>query len=389
MRGLLEVNLRALFENILKIRKILPSRIQYFSVIKADAYGLGLGRIAAFLGNQHHPLVNGFAVANVQEAAIVRSMAVDLPILILSPILRNELEGLYATKAIPLISSKDELDHFQRFAMDKQFTQEIHIKIDTGMGRVGVWFEDVEDIFAYAQQCSHLQISGIATHFSSIMTDKIFTQCQLSRFQKIVQRYAKPHWLIHASSGFGIGQFIEGTNAVRVGTLQFGVYPFDENVFRRLELTPIVRLSGFVTMVKRLPVGTKIGYDQTYTLERNTRIALLSLGYADGFSTALSEGGEVSIRGQRCKIIGRISMDQMMVDVSDLPQVALGDEAVFFGAQGKGEIPMSEFIQKSRLHTRMCTYNLSQRVFRKYFPEVFSSDDVPEIGKTQSTFFAS
>jgi alanine racemase len=387
VRGVLEINLNFLEENVRKIKQTLPADMCYLAVAKADIYGLGIEKIALFLGNRPQPLVDGFAVLNVEEALTIRSLGIDLPICILSPVLKDELEDLRRTQAIPLLSSIDELDMFQSFAKKGKFIQKIHAKIDTGMGRLGVWFEETERFFVYAAGCDHLEVCGLATHFSSTLKDDIFTQFQLTRFQEIVRKYAKPHWLNHASSSFGIDRFLEGTNGVRIGALQCGI-PEDNELVRRLQLRSIVRLSSFVTLVKDLPAGTRVGYEQTYCLSRDTKIAILSLGYADGIPIALSNRGEVLIRGQRCKIIGRVSMDQVTIDVTALEDVAIGDEAVFFGRQGAAEIPFCEFAQRAQLLMRAAYLaGLSERrIARKYLPEVFSLDCSSEMKSSQSFF---
>jgi alanine racemase len=389
MRGVLEIDLNLLLENIGKIKQMLPANMRYIAAIKTNAYGLGLEKIASFLGNKQHTLVDAFAVLSVQEALAIRSLDTDLPIFILSPIIGEELDDLYRAQAIPIISTTDELDMLQCFAQEKQFIQKIHIKIDTGMGRLGVWFEEVEKFFSYIEQCDHLKIDGLATHFSSIASDKVFTQLQLSRFQKIVQQYAQKDCYIHACSSFGIDQFIEGTNAVRIGALHYGL-PEDNAIVKDLNLQSVVRLSSFIAMIKHVPAGTKIGYEQTYCLERDTKIAIISLGYADGIPVSLSNCGKVLIHGQRCKIIGRVSMDQTMVDVTDLENVAVCDEVVFFGKQENEEIQFCEFAQSAQLLMRaayMCTFS-EKRITRKYLPEIFS-DYSPPIGKGRSCSYQS
>jgi alanine racemase len=323
----------------------------------------------------------------VQEVLAIHSLGLELLLYILSPVLQNELEDLRQTEAIPLISAIEELDMLQHFAQEKQFIQKVHVKIDTGMGRLGVWFEAVDAFFAHAQQCDHVKICGLATHFSSIEVDKTFTQLQLSRFQEIVQKYGKEGWLNHASSGFGIDQFIGGTNAVRIGSLHYDP-PEDNAIVKSLGLKSVVRLSGVVTLVKRVPAGTKIGYEQSYCLKRDTKIAIVSLGYSDGIPVTLSSCGEVLIHGRRCAIIGRVSMDQTTIDVTDLENVAVLDEAVFFGKQENEEIPFCEFAQKAQLLMRaayICNL-LERRITRKYLPEIFSTDCSSEMKNYQSFF---
>jgi alanine racemase len=278
---------------------------------------------------------------------------------------------------------------FQRFAQEKQYQQPIHIKIDTGMGRLGVWFGEVDDFFTHVRGCDHLKICGLATHFSSLASDPTFAQLQLERFQEVVRKYGEAGWLNHASSSFGIDRFIGGTNAVRIGALLLGI-PEDHGLVKRLGLESIIRLSGLVTLVKCVPAGTKIGYERSYCLLRDTKIAVISLGYADGIPVALSNCGEVLIRGERCKIIGRVSMDQVMADASDLGEVAVCDEVVFFGKQGEEEIPFCEFAQRAQLLMRAAYLPgfSERRIARRYIPEIFS-EDCASGAKNYQSFFSS
>jgi alanine racemase len=389
MRGILEINLNLLATNVEKIRRELPPNVRFLATLKTNAYGLGLEKIASFLGKRRRPMVDGFAVLNVQEALEIRSLDINLPICILSPILKDEWEDLYQAKAIPLISSLEEANALQCLAQEKQYVQPIYVKIDTGMGRLGVWYEAVDAFFTHIRNCDHLRACGLATHFSSVVSDMAFTQLQLERFQKIIQKYGETDWLNHASSSFGIDRFIDGTNAVRIGALCYGL-PEDNALVKRLELESIVRLSVPVTLVKCVPARTKIGYEQTCSLERDTKIAVVSLGYADGIPISLSNHGEVLIHGRRCKIIGRVSMDQLILDVSDLEEVAVSDEVVFFGKQESEEILFSEFIQRAGLLMRagyMASFS-ERRIIRKYIPEIFSEDCSSEAKNYQSFFLS-
>jgi alanine racemase len=251
-----------------------------------------------------------------------------------------------------------------------------------GLGKLTIFF-------TYARRCDHLKICGLATHYSSLASDPAFTQLQLERFQEVVRKYGEEGWLNHASSSFGIDRFIGETNAVRIGALFMGI-PEDHALVKRLGLESIIRLSGLVTLVKRVLAGTKIGYERSYCLARDTKIAVISLGYADGIPVSLSNCGEVLIRGQRCKIIGRVSMDQVMADVSDLEEVAVCDEVVFFGKQERGEIPFCEFAQRAQLLMR-AAYLPSfseRRIARKYIPEIFS-EDCASGAKNYQSFFSS
>ena len=358
MRGILEINRTNLRTNILKIRKILPENCQFFSVLKANAYGLGLEQIARC----EAPLVDGFCLANTDEAMQLRSFYRDGLVLILSPVLPDEMTALFDFDLTPLISSREEADLLNRMAQQRNLKKSIHIKIDTGMGRAGVLYDQVLEFVQYIQNnCLSLHITGFGTHYSSVGTDAEFTNLQHKRFVDAVKPYSGESLIFHAASSFAIEHYIEGTNAVRVGALQYGI-PEDKSLVQKLQLEPVATLKCFITEKKQMPKGSKIGYCQTYTLTKDTTIGLLSLGYADGVSVNLSNCGYVMIRGKKCPIIGRISMDQMMIDISDRA-VNLYDTAIIFGQDGPA---LNVFSALSQVPIRGCLCAISNRVTRHY-----------------------
>lgn len=366
MRGVLEVNLRAFGDNVRKICAFLPKGTAYFSVIKANAYGIGLQPIARYIDQHLRKEVYGFAVANVNEAAKIRSVGSKLPILILSPVLPNEVGQLWATNATPLISSKAEIDQLERYAAKHNSEKAIHIAIDTGMGRAGVWYTKLDSFLDYIHLSGpHLKITGFATHYASIESDPQQTTEQHKRFLQVIPEDLKKTTLLHASSSFGIENYANGTNGVRIGALQYG-YPEGHPLVKKLQLEPVASLKSCVVLIKNLPQGTKVGYDATYSLVRDTKVALLAIGYGDGIPRSLSNCGAVLILGYSCPMIGLLSMDQIAVDITDVPEVSIGDEAVFWGKQNGQMITIDEFSQWPYGNSRMSTCYLSERVDRKY-----------------------
>lgn len=364
MRGVLEINLGVLADNIRKIRAFLPKETSYFSVIKSDAYGLGLQEIARFIDQKLSTYIRGFAVANVREASEVRLAGSKLSVLVLSPIVRGDIEELWQADAIPVVSSREEIDWLEKSAAKKNKKKSIHIAVDTGMGRAGVWYSEIKDFLEYVRSSGkHLQITGFATHYSSIQSDPALTAEQHARFLSAIPKNLEKSVLLHSSSSFGIENFIHGTNAVRIGALQYG-YPESDPLVNKLKLHPVTSLKAFITLVKSLPRGVRVGYDGTYQLKRDTKIALLSIGCRDGISRNLPS--PVLIHGCRCPVIGTISLDTITVDVTDIPKVSVGDEVVFWGAQNNEIITLDEFSQPPNWDHRLCACYLSNRIERKY-----------------------
>jgi alanine racemase len=340
-----EIDLAALERNLRGIRAALPGQIRYVAVVKADAYGHGLPQIAARL---MHAAADLFAVANLAEAAALREVGPDWPILILSPILPQEDRYVAELNVAATVSSAEEVARFAAVARDSGRPLNVHLKIDTGMGRLGVWHEQAEHVYQLINDTAGLRLAGVFTHFSSPDDDPEFTALQRRRFLLALARCPSldsAGLLIHADNSAGIETLEVGGpfNAVRVGLLQFGILPGPGTLLESVHAEPVFSFRTRVGLVKNLPRGTGISYGGTHILARDSRVAILAAGYGDGIPRAASNRAQVLLRGQRCPVLGRVTMDQTIVDVTDLPAVAAGDEAVLVGRQHDAEIGIAEF----------------------------------------------
>lgn len=340
-----EIDLAALERNLRRIRASLPDHIRYVAVVKADAYGHGLHQVAARL---MHAGTDLFAVATLAEAAALREIGPGWPILLLSPLIPEEFTHVAQLDVAVTISSIDEVDQLSRAAISPARPLEVHLKIDTGMGRAGVWHTEALQVYQAIKDSSHLRLVGIYTHYSSSDDDPVFTNVQRARFRAAIENFAHPDLsalLIHADNSAGL-ETIERAgpfNAVRIGLLQFGIIPRRGALLADVSTEPVFSFHTRVSLLKTLPSGTSISYGQTYQLPRTTRIAVLTGGYGDGINRLLSNRGQVLIRGQRCPILGRVTMDQTIVDVSHLSVVASGDQVVLVGRQAEAQIDLVEF----------------------------------------------
>ncbi len=340
-----EIDLAALERNLRGIRAALPGQIRYVAVVKADAYGHGLPQIAARL---MHAGADLFAVANLAEAASLREVGPDWPILILSPILPQEDRYLAELNVAVTVSSAEEVARFSSVARDSRRPLNVHLKIDTGMGRLGVWHEQAEAVYQLIHDAAGLRLAGVFTHFSSPDDDPEFTALQRRRFLLALARCPgldTADLLVHADNSAGIETLEIGGpfNAVRVGLLQFGILPRPGTLLESVHAEPVFSFRTRVGLVKNLPRGTGISYGRTHILARDSRVAILAAGYGDGIPRSASNRAQVLLHGQRCPVIGRVTMDQTIVDVTDLPAVAAGDEAVLVGRQHDDEIGITEF----------------------------------------------
>lgn len=341
-----EIDLAALERNLRAIKDALPPGIRYIAVVKADAYGHGIHQTVARL---MHTGIDMFAVANIGEAATIREIGMGWPILLLSATLEDEAPALFDYDLIPTVSSVGEIDFLQQMAEQRKRSLRIHLKIDSGMGRLGIWHEQADELFEAARQAKRLTVDGVYTHFASAENDPDFTRLQRSRLLSALERHPyldRPGLLVHADNSAGLGTFAPDSrfNAVRVGLLQFGVSPYPSSIFGQVPISPVFSFKTRIGLIKRLPRGAEISYGRTCRLERDSRVAVLCGGYGDGIPISLSNKGSALIAGHRCRILGRVTMDQTIVDVTDLPEtIQWGEEACLVGFQKNECISLEEF----------------------------------------------
>ncbi len=363
-----EIDLAALERNLRLIRGALPSPIRYVAVVKADAYGHGLPHVAARL---MHAGADLFAVANVAEAALLRELGPGWPILLLSPLLPEEDRALADYELAATVSTPEEVERFEAVGLAAARKIAVHLKIDTGMGRLGVWHEEAPALHRRIAAAAHLHLAGVFTHFASPDDDPAFTDEQRRRFLAALARcpgLALDPLFVHADNSAGIETMpgVSPFNAVRVGLLQFGVLPHPQSLLAAVRTEPVFSFRTRIGITKTLPRGTTISYGRTFTLARDTRIAVLCAGYADGLPRAVSNRAQVLIGGRRCAVLGRVTMDQTVVDVTDLPGAAGGDEAVLIGRQGAEEISVVEFSRWAETIPWETLCSITKRVPRIY-----------------------
>lgn len=342
-----EINLAAIARNIQQIRSLLQPGTRIMGVVKANAYGHGAVPVSRVL------LQNGasmLAVARAGEAVLLRQAGITVPILVLGYTpgeMFNELLEYGLTQTVFSLDYARLLDEAAARA-GKKLT--VHIKVDTGMGRLGFWHarEDaLRDVLAIAR-LPHLEVEGIYTHFAAAdSADKTYTEQQIQAFQEFLHRLRKQGLQValrHCANSAGIIDHPEAhLDMVRPGIIIYGLYPSVEVKRDRLRLEPAMTFKTRIAQVKEVEAGFSVSYGCTYTTSGNTIIATLPVGYADGYSRLLSSRGQVLVRGRRAGIIGRVCMDQCMIDVGHLPGVQPGEEVVLFGRQGQAWLPVEEW----------------------------------------------
>jgi alanine racemase len=337
-----EVDLNALRQNLAWLRHRLGPQIKIITVVKADAYGHGLKQIAALL------MQNGtdvFGVANLAEAQVIRSVGQGWPILMLGACLPDEIELAVRDDVMATISSLEEAEGFARAARRLHLTARVHIKVDTGMGRLGVAPDRAADLIEQAKRLPGLEVVGLYTHYSSAEDDAAFSRRQRTQFQQLIAGLsgaANPFEFIHASNSAGL--LFERDivcNTVRPGLLVYGVVPVGKRPIEaglKNQLRPALTWKCRVSLVKEIPKGATLSYGRTFVAPRKMLVATITAGYGDGYLRAGSSRARVLIGGRRCPVLGRVTMDQMIADVSRVPPVKNGNEVVLIGQQGEDTI---------------------------------------------------
>ena len=367
-RAWVEIDLTALDRNVGRIQAALPKGMRYVAVVKANAYGHGMPEVVARLLQAG---VDSFAVANVEEAARLREIGPEAEILVLSPALPEEWPHALSLGLDLTLSSTSEAAELGAIAAQRGLRARVHLKVDTGMGRAGVWYTEAPATLAAARAHPALHLRGLYTHFANADGDPSFTAEQRRRFLailKLVPEAERAQLLVHADNSSGLDSFAPDTpfNAVRVGLLQYGLQPHPGSFLASLKPEPMLGFHARVVLVKSLPAGTGLSYGSTYHLKRDSQVAIVAAGYGDGLPTAASNRGHILIQGKRCPILGRVTMDQTLVDVTDLPEVKAGEVATLLGSQITDRITVNEFCAWSDCIPWEALCSLTQRVRRVY-----------------------
>ena len=365
------IDLDAIYYNIKNVRDRINKDTKIMAILKADGYGHGAVAAAKVIDE----LVDAYGVAIVEEAIELRKAGIDKPILILgvtNPEQYNLLVKYDVTQTIFSYESAKLLDEESKKQGKKA---SIHIKIDTGMGRIG--FKADEQSMVEIMNISKLEnisIDGIFTHFANAdEQNKFRVNQQFDKFMSFVNRLESMGVNIpikHVSNSAAIIDMPQANlNMVRSGIATYGLYPSEEVNKNNMDLKPAMTMTSNITYVKELPPGMGISYNSTYITTKNTKVATIPVGYADGYPRSLSSKGRVIINGQSVPIIGRICMDQFMVDVSDVADVKVGDKVTLFGRDGEENISIEEIAACAGSFNYEFICDIGKRVPRVYYKE--------------------
>ncbi len=358
-----EVNLGNLAYNFRRIKKLLAPDVKTMVCVKADAYGHGMIPVSKRLASCG---VDYLGVASIDEGIKLREAGINLPILILGAILKEDARPLFIYGLMPTVFTEELACYLNKKAAGRRKKIKIHIKVDTGMGRIGVLYDDALSFIKKIYKLKFIEIEGVFTHLSCADTNANFTRYQIGIFSRLIEnlrREAIDIALFHCANSIGLINFKESHfNLVRPGLIIYGLYPKEG---LEIKLKAVLSLKTKVVHAKQVPRGYGISYGRTYITGGKTNVVTLPIGYGDGYPRNLSNRADVLIKGRRFKISGMICMDQMMVDVGNL-KIKPGEEAVLIGPQGKENISAEELAVLSRTIPYEILCSLGSRLPRVY-----------------------
>jgi len=333
----------ALRWNFEQIRTKVGAQVKILSMVKANAYGHGAVAVARTLAAAGG---DAFGVATLDEGIELRQSGIGAPIIVVAGVYQDQLESIFAHSLTPAIYDLNGLAELETAVSGRRASLNFHLKIDTGMGRLGLLAAEIDRWLPQLKTIKALKLEGVFSHFSTAESvEGDYTKRQLKIFSDVVKRMRAegitPPLVHFANSAATITQPAAYFDMVRPGIMLYGGYP-SPAMAQQITLKPVLSWRTKILQLKKVPAGASISYGQTFITRRESLIAALPCGYADGYSRLLSNRGEVLVRGKRAPVAGRVCMDLTMIDVTDIRNVQQGDEVVLLGRQGNAEISADE-----------------------------------------------
>jgi alanine racemase len=355
-----EISLKALSNNLSVVRKK-TGKNGIIAVVKADAYGHGIAEISKHIIKKD---ISYLGVAYANEGVVLRETGIQAPILLFFD--RDTADVCIKYNLTPVVFDTAFARQLSKEAYKRNVTIPVHVKVDTGMGRVGLDFTKAEKEIGDIVNLKNIAVEGLMSHFSDAdLQDKDFANLQLERFRLVIKNLEKKRVTfryIHMANSAAILTMPDSHfDMVRPGIMLYG-YACCE----RRNLKPVLSLKSGIVLLKKVPAGTPIGYGRTFVTKRRSTIATIPVGYADGYSRKLSNNGAVLVCGKRAPVVGRVCMDTIMVDVTGIPDVSYSSEVVLIGAQGKERITADELAEKTGTIPYEILTSIGERVKRIY-----------------------
>ena len=357
----------ALRHNYAALKKRTSPAARIMAIVKANAYGHGDVESARAFAEEG---CSFYGVATVEEGARLRAGRIDGNIIILGGVYAGQIKDVFDLDLTPVVFDLKTAERISEFARASGVTKKIHVKIDTGMGRIGLLPEEVAPFFKGLKKLESLRVESVLSHFVEAESkDREYTRGQLARFLKIVEEIKScgftPDFIDMANSAAAIDYEDARLGLIRPGIMLYGSYPADS--FReKIALRPALTLKTRILQLKKVGPGFNVSYGRRFTTRKESVIATLPIGYADGLPRKLTGVGEALIGGRRAPLIGTVCMDLAMCDCTEVPGVAVGDEAVIIGRQGAQEITAEDIAEKTGTISYEVFCNISSRVPRVY-----------------------
>lgn len=365
-----EIDLDAIAYNMEQMKKRIGDHARLIAVVKADGYGHGAVPVAKMF--EACSYVWGYAVACLEEATELREQGIRKPILVLGCVFPDQFEEMIRYDVRPAVYMESMAERISQEAVRQGKDAFIHIKIDTGMGRIGFPVtEESADAVERISRLPGIRIEGMFTHFAKAdERDKTYTFLQHDRFMRmkeLIEKRQVPVRYFDCDNSAGIIDFPDMKHDLaRAGIAMYGMYPSDEVDQKAVDLRPALSLVSHVSFMKEVEAGTPISYGGTFVSDRPMRVATIPVGYGDGYPRSLSNKGYVLIHGKRARILGRVCMDQFMADVTDIPETAFMDRVVLVGRDGDEEITVDELADLSGRFNYEFVCCLGKRIPRIY-----------------------
>ena len=366
-RAWIEIDVARLRHNFRALRSRVPDHAKVMAVVKADAYGHGAAQVAQVFVDEG---VDALGVAIPEEGVQLREVGIGVPILVFGGVPPGQEEQIVSRELTPTVYTVDALERLSEAARKQGRVVGYHLKIDTGMGRIGIEGQRVASFLSSVEDVEGVRLDGIYTHFSSAdEEDQAYTNGQLERFHEtVVQLYDMGISGItrHTANSAGLLHYpLAAFDMVRTGIALYGVHPRQEQAVA--PIASVLSVKSVVSFVKTVPGGTPLGYNRRFVTYRDSRIATVPIGYADGISRHMSDVGMVLVRGQFARMVGAINMDSLLIDVTDIADAASGDEVVLIGGQGGAEITAHNIAEWAGTAPHDVLSSLGPRLPRLYF----------------------
>lgn len=366
LSGWVEIDLSAIRHNFKAIKALVGPEVKIMPVVKADAYGHGMIPVSETLIAEGADFL---AVSYVEEGIELRKAGISVPIIILLGIFPKDAKTVSSYKLTPVVYSMELARALSDIARENKKDIPIYAKIDTDMGRLGIFYKEAISFLKTLKKLPGLDLKGLTSHLAVAETNPIFTEKQISRFKKIIEEAKNLGINLkynHIANSAAALQYKESHfQVIRPGLSIYGIYPTDA-LHEKIALKQAMRFKTKIIYLKKLPPKIGIGYGHTFVTDKETKVAILPIGYDHGFPRSLSNKGEVLIKGMRARVLGTVCMHLTMVDITQIPDIDVGEEVVILGGQGKEVITAEEIAKKAGTISYDIVCALGSRNPKKY-----------------------